>query len=300
MEALRSLAANREVAVALGRLATVRMLQGRHAEALRGHRAARATFMALGEPRAVAAAWFQEGRVFEEARQLPAAENAYQQALAIEQTRGDQASVAATMTQLAQIADQSGRLEEAVAWEHRAIELKVMLGDPKREANSRRNLGDRLYRMGRLAEAEVEVHRAIAIADGIGVSAQPWDPWDILHDIHRDRGDAASAAQARERAQYWYRRYRTEGGYPRALGADFFAATAEALNGSIHARGTLMVTYVQLAADPRVTAKPRARALFIALIAVLKGDHISARAALPELDPINAVELERLLAGTWP
>jgi tetratricopeptide (TPR) repeat protein len=72
----------RQTAVCRGNLATLRMLQGRYAEALAAYEAAKQTFAELGEPSAVAGSWHQIGIVHEKAGNYEAAEEAYREALA--------------------------------------------------------------------------------------------------------------------------------------------------------------------------------------------------------------------------
>jgi tetratricopeptide (TPR) repeat protein len=289
---------DRDVAVAQGQLATVRLFQGSYAEALQGFRAARTIFVLLDEPVMVATAWHQEGVAQQQAGQPAAAEAAYQEALAINQTLNNLSAAAETMNQLAIVADQAGRLEEAVAWDRRALEIFCAVGHRRHEAASRTNLAERLHRLGQLVEAEAEIRQAITLQEFLGLGNQPWISWDIMHDIAHDRGDHPATIHAREKAMEWYRRYRAQGGYPKTSAAQFFAATARNLATDGEAPDALSAEFVLRLVNPR--SPVWLRPLFLALIAVLKGDANTARVVLPDLNYMDAVELERLLAGTWP
>ncbi len=82
-----------------------------------------------------------------------------------------------------------------------------------------------------------------------------------------------------------------------ALG-NLYQATAQALAANTDRRVALLAELAQLSTDP--DQLPEWRPLLSALTALLQGDPGAARATLPDLDPMNAVELERLIAGTWP
>ena len=82
----------RQVAVSTGQLATLRLFQGRHKDALDLNTEARITFHQLGEPASVATAWHQIARVYEEAANFEAAETAYQESLKIKVQIGNRAA----------------------------------------------------------------------------------------------------------------------------------------------------------------------------------------------------------------
>jgi tetratricopeptide (TPR) repeat protein len=80
----------RSVAVSKSQLGTVRLDQKHYAEALEAYQQARDTFSRLNEPGSVAITWHQIGMVHQRAGQPEAAEEAYNQSLAIEVRLGDQ------------------------------------------------------------------------------------------------------------------------------------------------------------------------------------------------------------------
>jgi tetratricopeptide (TPR) repeat protein len=288
----RSLAATR------GQLATVRLAQGRLDEALDEWQSVRLAFEALAEPAALAVAWHQIGHIHQQADRLVDAERAYQASLAHHQARNDRFGAANTMSQLAIVTDRMGHLEESVAWDRRALALRMSLKDRHHEAISRNNLAHSLRRLGHLAEAEEEVLQAIKIREGLGLSAEPWRSWGILCHIKRDLGEATAAQEARESALAWYRRWRTQGGHPQARGTSLVEATARALSANETTRAEVVEELVQLA---KISGLPTGLpALLGALITLLNGDPREAQETLPHLEYDDAVELERLLANTWP
>jgi tetratricopeptide (TPR) repeat protein len=102
----------RDVVADKVQLATVRLHQGRYAEALTAYQSARQTFAELGEPQSVASAWHQIGIVHEAAGNYEAAEEAYREALALRVKYQYRADEAATLSQLGNLYNKMGRLEE--------------------------------------------------------------------------------------------------------------------------------------------------------------------------------------------
>lgn len=284
----------RDVAVGKGQLATVRMLQGRLQEALDGWHEVRRAFEALGEPASVAVAWHQIGNVHLEAGDYDGAERAYKRSLALRQSLGDRPGIAATLTQLAIVARLAGRLEESVEWDRRAIREEEALRRPAEAAMNRNNLAGTLRRLGRLDEAEAEAREALEVQEALGLGGEPWKTWGILREIAADRGDAKAEAEARTAAMDWYRRWRDEGGAPQFPGGRLVEAMVAA-----HAAGRPVADELDALASDR-SEPDWLRALATALAHYFRGDHDAARAALPDLDWDDAVELERLLDPTPP
>ena len=89
----------------------------------------------------------------------------------------------------------------------------------------------------------------------------------------------------------WYRRYRAQGGYPQTPGAELIDAVLPALE-----KGAPIAAELDaMAAD--TDAPSWLRHLARALAHLARGDSAAARAALPDLNYANAVELERILDG---
>jgi tetratricopeptide (TPR) repeat protein len=204
---------DRGVAVSKGQLGTVLLLQCRYPEALKAYEEARERFTRLNEPGSIAVFWHQTGRVYQEAGQPEAAEDAYRKALAIEVRLGDVAGQASTLGQLGSLyGDQLGRTEEAVAFYRQAVDKYVEIRDVAGEGRQRNNLAIELRKLRRLDEARQEIRRAIECDAQFGHAAEPWKTWAILADIETDSDNPADAAEARRKAIACYLAYRRDGG----------------------------------------------------------------------------------------
>jgi tetratricopeptide (TPR) repeat protein len=205
----------RGAAVAKAQLGTVRLEQGRHADALKAHQDARERFTRLDEPGSVATSWHQTGIVYQEAGQPQAAEDAYRQSLALVVKLGDLAGQAGSLGQMANLyANQLGRPEEAVALCRQAADLYFGIRDAAKEGVVRSNLANTLSMLGptRLGEARQEIRRAIECKAPFGHAAEPWRTWNILADIETDVGNPPAAAEAKAKAVAAYLAYRRDGG----------------------------------------------------------------------------------------
>jgi tetratricopeptide (TPR) repeat protein len=203
----------RSVAVGKGQLGTVRLWQQRYAEALEAHQVARDSFSRLNEPGSVAIAWHQIGVVHQEAGQPEAAEEAYNQSLAIEVQLGNHAGQATTLGQMGTLyADVLQRPEEAVAFYQRAAEIHGAIGNTLREGCQWNNLADTFRKLLRLDAARQAIHRAIGCGAPFGLAASPWTSLAILADIETAAGNSAAAADARHQALGAFLAYRRAGG----------------------------------------------------------------------------------------
>ena len=118
-------------------------------------------FIRLNEPGTVAGAWHQIGMVHEEAGQPEAAEEAYNQSLAIKVRLGNQAGQANTLGQLGNLYHFSlNRPEQAVAFYQRAMEIFRTLGDTAGEGRQLNNRADALRQLQRYDEARAAITRA--------------------------------------------------------------------------------------------------------------------------------------------
>ena len=282
----------RKIAVNKGQLGTVRLRQGRYADALTAYVEARERFEALGEPGSVAVSWHQIGMVYEEARHGEAAEDAYRRSLALEVQLGNLAGQADTLGQLGNLySDLLGRPEEAVTHYHQAADAYAALGHVAGEGRQHNNLANLLQLLDRLDEARSAIERAIVCQQGLGHAAEPWKSWDILHDIETKAGRVAEAAAARARAGAAYLAYRRDGGEPRGnsgrLSNDVGHLLAEGDNA---AAGAFLQ---QLAARPDLPAS--VPTLVATLQAVTAGDRNPALADTPDLDYVGAAEIRLLI-----
>jgi tetratricopeptide (TPR) repeat protein len=203
----------REVAVGKSQLGTVRLKQQRYGQALEAYQEARDTFSRLIEPGSVASAWHQIGMVHQEAGQPEAAEEAYNQSLAIEVQLGNHAGQATTLGQMGTLyADVLQRPEEAVAFYQRAAEIHGAIGNTLREGCQWNNLADTFRKLLRLDAARQAIHRAIGCGAPFGLAASPWTSWHILADIETAAGNSAAASDARHQALEAFLTYRRDGG----------------------------------------------------------------------------------------
>ena len=203
----------RDVAIGKLKLGHVRLDQQRFAEALEANLQARDTFLRLNEPGTAAGAWIQIGMVHEEAGQPEAAEEAYNQSLAIEVRLGDQAGQANSLMRLGSLYNYVlQRPEEAVTFYQRAAEIYGNIGDRLGEGSQWKNLAAALCKLQRLVEARHAIRRAIECCTPFGQAADPWKTWNILARIEIAAGDCAAAADARQQALDAFLTYRRDGG----------------------------------------------------------------------------------------
>ncbi len=283
--------ADRDVAVGKGNLGTVRLYQRRYPEALAAHAEARERFTVLDEPGMVAVSWHQTGRVYREAGQPEAAEDAYRESLVIRVRLGDIAGQASTLVQLGNLYDDVlGRPEEAVDFYHQAADMFVEIKDAAKEGRARNNLGNTLRKLRRLDEARQEIRRAIKCKTQFGHASEPWKSWTILADIETDAGNPSAAADAKRKAIDCYLAYRRDGGENHSdSGRIAFAVTQSLLAGDPATAASLLQ---KLAADPNFA---RQRSFIQALQAIVAGSRDRALAAAPELDHTMAAEILLLI-----
>jgi tetratricopeptide (TPR) repeat protein len=235
--------------VGKGQLGIVRLKQQRYAEALEAHQQARDTFSRLNEPGSVAIAWHQIGMVHEQADQPEAAEEAYNQSLAIVVRLGDQAGQASTLGQLGNLYNYvMQRPEEAVAFYQRAAEIYGEIGDLAGEGRAQSNLANTLFKLQRLEEARQAIRRAIECNAPFGHAASPWTSWAILAAIETEAENSAAAADARQQALNAYLAYRRDGGEYQTRSGRLALDVRQALASGDPAEATSLLQ--QLAADP--------------------------------------------------
>jgi tetratricopeptide (TPR) repeat protein len=280
----------RGAAVDKTQLATVRLLQRRYDEALKSYEEARDTFQALGEPRSVATVWHQIGRVYQEAGQLEASEQAFRQSLAIKVRENNLPGQASTLNQLGNLYSLMDRDEEAVTFLKQAAEIYVKSGDLAAEGTARYNLASTLLNLARYEEARQELQRAIECDKPYGHAAQPWKTWATLQELEQATGHPEDAHAPRNHAIETYLAYRRAGGDSQSNQFPLFSLVVQAV---------LENTQDQAVQELNDLLEPDDPATFTALIrqlqAILAGNRDPNLAADPELDYKNAVELRLLL-----
>jgi tetratricopeptide (TPR) repeat protein len=242
----------RQVAIGKGQLGTVRMYQRRYPEALAAYAEARERFTQLDEPGTIAVFWHQTGRVYQEAGQPDAAEDAYRKSLAIKMRLGNVAGQANTLGQLGNLYnDVLNRPEEAAAFYRQAADQYVEIHDVTKEGIVRNNLGGTLFKLRRLDEARQEIRRAIECKTQFGHASRPWTSWNTLAAIETDAGNPAAAAEAKRKAIACYLAYRRDGGENHDVeGRISLAVTQSLLAGDAPTAASQLQ---QLAANPNDT-----------------------------------------------
>jgi tetratricopeptide (TPR) repeat protein len=286
----RGLGDHRGAAVAKFQLGTVRLLQMRFKEALDIYAEARDAFEALGEPRQVAKAWHQIGRVHEAAGQVEPAEQAYRQSLAIKVRESDFAGQASSLNQLGNLYKAMDRLEEAVTFFRQAAEVYVHLKDLANEGRARGNLAGTLITLRRYDEARQDLQQVIECFTPYGHAAEPWKAWSLLEDLERATGHSEAAQAARRQAMETYVAYRRAGGVSQSNQAQLFEVVTQAIQQNAEAEATRQLNQLL---EPDVPSW--LTALVRQLLAVLAGERDPALAENPELDFMNAAELQLLL-----
>jgi tetratricopeptide (TPR) repeat protein len=266
------------------------MIQQRYAEALELRTEARDTFAALGEPRAVAEAWYHIGVIHRQAERFKEAEQTHRQSLAIAVQQKYLALEGGNLSALGNLYDALGRLEEAVIFYQQAADVFIKLQNLMNEGISRYNLADTLIKLQRYDEARRELHRAIECKKRFSHAAELWKTWDILHDLEQATGHPQAAAQARQQAIESYLAYRRADGASQSNVAELYALVSQAIQ-----QGAMTEAANYLAELSSANAPPEFMLLLAKLQAILRGDRDPALADDPNLDYDDAAELHLLL-----
>jgi tetratricopeptide (TPR) repeat protein len=283
--------AQRNVAVGKLQLGTVRLQQELYAEALEAYQQARDTFSRLNEPDSVASVWHQIGMVHHNSGQPEAAEEAYNQSLAIKVRLGDQAEQASTLGQLGNLyLSVLQRPEEAVAFHRRAAEIYGEIGDLAKEGITQSNLAASLSKLKRLKEARQAIRRAVECKEPFGHVALPWTSWAILAAIETAAGNSAAAADARRQALAAFLAYRRDGGENQSGSGRLALGVRQALASGDPAEAASLLQ--QLAADPDFANQ---LPFFTALQAIAAGSRDRSLAEDPALDYDEAAEVLLLI-----
>ncbi|MFN7896527.1 MAG: tetratricopeptide repeat protein, partial [Cyanobacteriota bacterium] len=240
----------RSVAVGKAQLGNVLLELQLYAKALEVMEQARDSFSRLNEPDGVAQAWHGIGMVHQAAGQAEAAEEAYNQSLAIEVRLGNQAGQANTLGQLGILYIEAlQRPEQAVAFYQRAAEIYCNVGDTFREGRQWSNMGIALCQLQRLEKARQVILRAIECKSPFGHAAEPWKSWAILADIESADDNGAAAADARQQAINAFIAYRRDGGENERATSQLALAVLQGLNSGDPGEAASMLQ--QLAANPQ-------------------------------------------------
>lgn len=283
----------RDAAVIRGQLGTLRMYQGRYAEALELWHEHRSCFEALGEPAGIATSWHQIGVIHHEAGQFAPAQHAYLESLRLAVSLGNRTKEASTLAQLAGLLRDQGRLDDAAVMYRKAIALYEILGDTAKVSSVQYNLGVTLHHLGRLDEAREALKASLAIKMQFGHTAEPWNAWWSLSDVERDASRSDAAAIARAQAMTTYRAYRTIGGEATENWPPIIVSVGKLL--LAHGQGTAVTALQKLHSNDAQDDPPSWIAMLRALDAIVAGNRDPALADDSALTPIVAVELQLLL-----
>ena len=190
------------------------MMQKKYAEAVAGHEEALAIFEKQGEPKMMATAWHQIGRVHQEVGDYESAEAAYRRSLEIKSQNDDRAGQASSLVQLGILyKEHLHRPEEAIVFERQAVDIAIETGDLAKEGLRRSNIANTLCQLKRYDEARAEIMWAIECYKPFGTAVELWKSFDILHDIEEASGNPTAARSAWMQARDAYLAYRRQGGY---------------------------------------------------------------------------------------
>jgi tetratricopeptide (TPR) repeat protein len=239
----------RDVAVGKLQLGTVRLHQQRYAEALEAYQQTRDTFSRLNEPGTVAGVWHQIGMVHEQAGQPEAAEEAYNQSLAINVRLGNQTGQGRTLVHLGNLyKDYLKKPEAAVACYQRAVEIYCELGDVANEGKALSGLAMTFLKFQRFDESRVCIKRVIQSTKASGLEVEPWKIWSVLANIETAAGNSAAATDARHQALGAFLAYRRDGGENQTGSGRLALDVRQSLVNGDAAEATSLLQ--QLAAEP--------------------------------------------------
>jgi len=171
-----------------------------------------------------------------------------------------------------------------------AADIFIRLGDKRYEGVGRNNLARILIKLKRYDEARRELNRAIECIKPFGHAAQPWQTWDILHDLEHATGNVQAAEAARGQAIASYLAYRRVGGQSQSNQAQHFAIVFQAIQQDATTEAEQYLDELSRGDIPAWLQTSVA-----GLQAILRGDRHPALAANPNMDYLNAAELQLLL-----
>ena len=285
------LGGHRDVAVGKVKLGTIRIQQQRYIDALNAYKDARETFSRLNEPGTVATIWHRTGIMHEKAGQQEAAEEAYNQSLAITVKLGDQIGQAATLNQLGNLYQYIlQRPEHAVAFYCRIIDIYQAIGDTAKEGIVLTNLADALRKLQRFEEARTAITRAIQCKETFGHAATPWNAWNVLACIEIEAGNPQAVAEARLMARSAYHSYLRDGGENQSSSGRLSRDIRKSLTGGKPAEAASLLQ--QHAADPQAA---RMLPFLNALQAITAGSRLRTLADDHALNYTEAAEVLLLI-----
>jgi tetratricopeptide (TPR) repeat protein len=203
----------RDIAVAKGQLATLRIMQSRFDEALVLINESRDIFLRLNETGSIGVVYDQIGLLRFKMGQPEAAEEAFIESLRYRMQNDDLIGQACTHYSLGQLYEiYQDKPQEAVTCFRQALEICSKYGQIKMEWKSADRLANMLCKLNHLDEARHIIRRSIACKLALGHEAQPWRSWEILCNIEIQAGNTVGAKEASLKALSAYIDYRRDGG----------------------------------------------------------------------------------------
>lgn len=204
---------DRQVAVGISQLGSVRRKQRRFQEALMAFDEALKRFNAMNELATVANIWKEAGLALRDMNKPEDAEDAFRESLKIYVQRKDDYGQASILNLLGILYDIGfGQLENAVIFFRQSIDKYSELQSKLGESNSRSNLAAALLNLGQFDQARQEIQRAIDIELRLLDSVESYRAWWILSDIEIADGNLIAAKEAKRKAIDCYLAYRRGGG----------------------------------------------------------------------------------------
>ncbi len=279
---------DRQVAVGIVQLGTVRRQQHRFQEALSAFEEGRERFSMMNEPATVATLWRETGIALRDMNRPESAEDAFRESLKIYVRLRNGIGQARTLNLLGILYDLGfDRLENAVSFFRQAADKFADLSNCELdESASRSNLAEALHKLGRLEQARQEILRAIDIEQKLGDSVKSWRTWDTLAAIEMTDRNPIAAMEAKRKAIECYLAYRRGGGENYYIdGRISLAVTEYLLAGNVAAARLYLQRF---AADPEYFDL---HTFIEALQAIISGKLDRSFADAPDVHPTMAAEI---------
>lgn len=211
-EIMKEIGYTQGMAISMGQLGTIAMMQGELTEAAEWHQQALALFQGLNDPTREAIAWHHIGLVHQLKGNWEAAEQAYRQSARLKEEQGLLGGLngaSASWQQLAQVCFYTGRSREAEQWYRKALNAFKSVQDWPRVAVTLNNLATLLANhSARLDEARRLAEEGLAIADTIDPTAtEIWKTYELLAQIAAKQGDNSQAAAYRTKSRQTFAPY---------------------------------------------------------------------------------------------
>jgi tetratricopeptide (TPR) repeat protein len=184
-------------------LGEIARIQGDLITAAQRYQSALEMFQRFQEPKTEAVVWHQLGMVYQEGKDLTAAEQAYRESASIQEQQGNMIGAANTYGQLAILNEHMERLSEAEQWYWKALQCFQDVGDQLNKRNTLHNLANLLAKqLNRLPEAHQLATAALAILETLDpAAAGTWTIYNLLAEIATAQNEPDKAKEYRHLAR---------------------------------------------------------------------------------------------------